>query len=322
MTQASVAKAVARPVVAPRLEARKQSFRVIWAQHWEMYLMLIPSAIFLALFRFFPMWGISIAFVDFNPFAGVLKSKFVGLDNFLRFFRSPNALPILRNTVFIAVGKIIVGEICAIIFALLINEVRVQAYRRVAQTLTTLPHFMSWVIIGGIMVSVLSTTGLVNQLIMALGLPAVKFLGSPAVFPWTLIGLEAWKGFGWGAIIYLAALTNINPELYEAAAVDGANRWQRIRHITLPGISSTIILLACLNLGNILNAGFEQILVLMNPLVETTGDIIDTYVYRVGLLRSDWSVGAAVGLFKSIIGFALILLSYYLADRLANYRIF
>lgn len=318
----SVERMAIRPIAARIAMRRVKPMRVILAQHWQMYLMLIPSAIFLLLFRFFPIWGVSIAFVDFNPFKGVLESEFVGLGNFMRFFTSRRAVPILFNTVFIAVGKIIVGQSAAIVFALLINEIRVHAYRRVTQTLTTLPHFMSWVIIGGIMVGLLSSTGIVNEAIKALGLPAIKFLGSPRLFPWTLISLDTWKGFGWGAIIYLAALTSINPELYEAAGVDGANRWQRMRHITLPGIRSTIILLSCLNLGNVLNAGFEQILVLMNPLVESTGDIVDTYVYRVGLLAADWSIGAAVGLFKSIIGFGLILLSYWLADRLANYRIF
>ena len=310
------------PVAAPRADKRAKPIRVVLAQHWEMYLMLIPSAIFLILFRFLPIWGVSIAFVDFNPFVGLSGSEFVGFDNFMRFFRSRHAVPVLYNTLFIAIGKIVAGQITAIIFALLINEMRSRVYRRVSQTLTTLPHFMSWVIIGGIMMSVLSSTGIVNQAIQLLGLGSIKFLGSPPLFPWTLIMLNTWKGFGWSAIIYLAALTNINPELYEAAAVDGANRWQRMRHITLPGISSTIVLLSCLNLGNILNAGFEQVLVLLNPLVETTGDIIDTYVYRVGLLRTDWSLGAAVGLFKSVIGFGLILLSYWLADRFANYRIF
>ena len=303
-------------------DKRKQSLGVLLAQHWEMYVMLIPSLIFLVVFRFLPIWGVSLAFIDFNPFKGIFGSEFVGLGNFMRFFNSRRAWPILYNTIFIAVGKIVIGQISAISFALLINEVRSRVYRRVTQTLTTLPHFMSWVIVGGIMVGVLSTTGIVNQAITVFGLPPVKFLGKPHIFPWTLIGLDTWKGFGWGAIIYLAALTNINPELYEAAAVDGANRWQRIWHITLPGIRSTIILLSCLNLGNILNAGFEQILVLMNPVVERTGDIIDTYVYRVGLLSTEWSLGSAVGLFRSVIGFGLILLSYWLADKFANYRIF
>ena len=305
-----------------QIEIRKLPFGGLLGQHWEMYLMLVPAAIFLILFQFLPIWGISIAFIEYNPYKGIQGSPFIGFGNFARFFNSRRAWPIIYNTLFIAIGKIVAGQIAAITFALLVNEIRSRVFRRVTQTLTTLPHFLSWVIIGGVMVGILSTTGIVNQALTTVGLPTVRFLGSARTFPWTLIGLDTWKGFGWGAIIYLAALTNINPEFYEAAAVDGANRWQRIWHITLPGISTTIVLLSCLSLGSILNAGFEQILVLMNPMVESTGDIIDTYVYRVGLIRTDWSLGTAVGLFKSVIGFGLILLSYKLADKLANYRIF
>jgi len=176
------------------------------------------------------------------------------------------------------------------------------------------------------MAQILARAGGVNQVITALGLPAIPFLGNAKIFPWTMIFSEVWKGFGWGAVIYLAALTGIHPELYEAAAVDGAGRWARLWHITLPGISSTIVLMSCLALGGVLNAGFEQILVLYNPMVYKTGDIIDTYVFRVGLVGQggmpDFSLGTAVGLFKSVIGFALIMLSYWLADRFANYRIF
>lgn len=317
-----VAKVVGKSPVTEQVFIRKLPFGGLLGQHWEMYLMLIPALIFLILFKFLPIWGISIAFIDYNPYKGILASPFIGLGNFLRFFNSRRAWPVIYNTLFIAIGKIIAGQIAAIIFALLVNEVRSRAFRRVTQTLTTLPHFMSWVIIGSVAVGILSTTGVVNQALISAGLSPVKFLGKASIFPWTLIGLDTWKGFGWGAIIYLAALTNINPEFYEAAAVDGANRWQRIRHITLPGITTTIVLLSCLSLGSILNAGFEQILVLYNPMVESTGDVIDTYVYRVGLIRTDWSLGAAVGLFKSVIGFGLILLSYRLADKLANYRIF
>ena len=323
MTDTNYATTVAgKSRATKQIFIRKLPFGGFLGQHWEMYLMLIPAAVFLILFQFLPIWGISIAFIDYNPYKGILASPFVGLGNFARFFNSRRAGSIIYNTLFIATGKIIVGQIAAIIFALLVNEVRSRVFRRVTQTLTTLPYFLSWVIIGGVMVGILATTGIVNQAIIALGLPAVKFLGSAKTFPWTLIGLDTWKGFGWGAIIYLAALTNINPEFYEAAAVDGANRWQRIWHVTLPGISTTIVLLSCLSLGSILNAGFEQILVLYNPMVESTGDIIDTYVYRVGLLSTEWSLGAAVGLLKSVVGLGLILLSYKLADKLANYRIF
>ncbi len=301
---------------------KKPPFRVVWQQHWMMYLMLLPAAILLILFHFYPLWGIAIAFVKYNPFKGLSGSSFVGLKNFERFFSAPNAGELFRNTLVIAIGKIITGQLASLIFALTLHQVRVVVFKRTVQTATTLPHFLSWVIIGGVMVQVLSSTGIVNSAIKALGLPAIKFLSDPATFPFTIIFSEVWKEFGWGAVIYLAALTAINPELYEAAAVDGAGRWRRLMNITIPGITPTIVLLSCLSLGGILNAGFEQILVLINPVVYKTGDIIDTYVYRVGLLQAEYSLGAAVGLFRSVIGFGLILLSYWLAAKFANYRIF
>jgi len=291
-----------------------------------LYAMLLPALLLLALFHFYPIWGVLIAFKDYSPVKGLLASPWVGLDNFRRFFDSPNALPIIRNTLFIAVGKIIFGQLVAIVFSLMLNEIRVRLFKRAVQTATTLPHFLSWVIIGGIMVQILSTSGPVNRLLGGLGIPPIRFLGKANIFPWTLIFSEVWKEFGFGAVIYLAALTAINPELYEAAAVDGAGRFARLIHITLPGIRPTIILMACLSLGGVLNAGFEQVLVLYNPVVYKTGDIIDTFVFRVGLVGQgglpDYCLGTAVGLFKSGIGFFLIMLSYWLADKFANYRIF
>jgi len=192
----------------------------------------------------------------------------------------------------------------------------------VVQTLTTLPNFLSWVIIGGIFLEVFANRGTMNHLLSLVGLGPVPFLTSPSVFPVVIVSSDVWKGFGMGAVIYLAALTSINPELFEAAAVDGAGRWARLWFITLPGILPTIILLACLSLGGILNAGFDQILVLYNPLVMSTSDILDTYVYRVGIQQINYSLGATVGLLKSVIGFGLIALSYWLADRFGHYRVF
>ena len=320
ITPASVrAQAGARVRLPPE---RKPPFRAVWQKHWRMYLMMMPAIILLLLFNAYPIWGIAIAFVDYNPFKGLAGSPFVGLEHFQRFFATPNAYNLFRNTLFISIGKIIAGQLVALVFALALNQVKVRFFHRAVQTATTLPHFLSWIIIGGIMVQALSTTGIVNKGIMALGFPAIRFLGDAALFPWTMIGLETWKEFGWGAVLYLAALTAINPELYEAAAVDGAGRWRREWHITLPGIAPMIILLTALSLGGILNAGFEQILVLINPVTYRTGDVLDTFVYREGLLAAKFSLGTAVGLFKSVIGLGMILFSWWLADRLANYRIF
>ena len=292
-----------------------------YKRHWQLYVMLIPALVLLALFSVYPLWGIGIAFVDYNPFKGVLGSEYVGLGNFRDLFSQPSSWILFRNTLMIAVGKIVVGQFAAVVFALLINEARIPIYKRVVQTMSTLPHFLSWVIIGGIMIVMLSSHGPINKTVIALGLKPVRFLGDVRIFPWTLILSHVWKGVGFGAVIYLAALAGINPELYEAAAVDGAGRGGQLFHITIPGISPTIILMSCLSLGSILNAGFEQILILLNPIVYATGDIIDTYVYRVGLMRESYSLGTALGLLKSFLGFFLILLSYWLADRFANYRI-
>ncbi len=203
---------------------KPRSLRSVWRQHWLLYAMLVPALIQLILFNVLPLWGIAIAFVDFNPIKGLSGSPYVGLMYFQQMFTIREFWPIVRNTIFIAVNKIIWGQFAAVTFALMLHEVRWQSFRRVVQTLTTLPNFLSWVIVGGILLEVLSVTGIVNDLLQGLGFAPVKFFANPALFPWTLIISDVWKGFGFGAIIYLAALTAISPELYEAAAVDGAGR--------------------------------------------------------------------------------------------------
>lgn len=319
MTQTNIAE---QSIPRPASKGVASTFRAVWRQHWLLYVMLLPSLIFLALFHFYPLWGISIAFVDYSPTRGIAGSDWVGLGNLQRFFLMRQSREIFRNTVLIAIGKILLGQLASIAFALALNEVRPKMFKRAVQTSTTLPHFLSWVIIGGIMVQLLATSGSLNKAIGILGLKPIRFLGSASIFPWTLIVSETWKEFGFGAIIYLAALANINPELYEAASVDGAGRFARLWHVTLPGMSSIIILMSCLSLGGILNAGFEQVLVLLNPVVYSTGDILDTYVYRAGLLEQNYSLATAAGLIKSVLGFVLIVTSYWLADRFANYRVF
>jgi putative aldouronate transport system permease protein len=284
--------------------------------------MLIPATIGLILFHYFPMWGMIIAFQNFKPLLGLTQSQFVGMANFQRMLELPSTWPIVRNTLVIALGKIVFGQMAAVILALLMNEVMELWFKRIIQTLTYLLHFLSWVIFGGILLDILVRQGMVSQLLGVFGIPPVGFLTDARIFPLTAIFTSIWKEFGFSAIIYLAALTSISPTLYEAASVDGANRWQRLRHITIPGIAGTIVLMACLSLGNVLNAGFEQILILQNAQVLSTGEIIDTFVYKVGLINYQYSLATAVGLLKGIVSFILITLSYYLADRLANYRIF
>lgn len=286
------------------------------------HLMLLPGMIILAIFHYYPMAGAVIAFKKFLPAKGIWGSPWVGLENFLYMFQISDSKIVFFNTIFIASMKIVANLIVPLLFALLLNEVRVRYVKRWIQTIVYLPHFLSWVILAVILTQLLSLRGIVNQVLGWFGVEPILFLGSNAWFPYVLVATDVWKGYGFSAIVYLAALTAINPALYEAAAIDGANRFQRLWHITVPGISTTIILLATLSLDNVLSAGFEQILNLYNPLVYASGDVIDTYVYRVGLLNSQYGIASAVGLMKSVISFFLIILAYQLASRFANYRIF
>ncbi|WP_127594573.1 ABC transporter permease [Paenibacillus lautus] len=286
------------------------------------HLMLFPGILLLVLFSIVPMFGITIAFQNFKPGLGFWRSEWVGLDNFRYLFELPDSRIVFFNTIFIAVLKIVANMIVPVVFALLLNEVRSVLLKRSVQTIVYLPHFLSWVILAGIISDLLSTDGLVNQVVAGLGMEPIMFLGSNSWFPGIIVGSDVWKEFGFGTIVYLAALTGINPALYEAAAIDGASRLQQLRYITLPSLKPTIILLATLSLGNVLNAGFDQIFNLYNPLVYDSGDIIDTYVYRAGLLQVQYGLATAVGLLKSVISFVLIIISYALASKFANYRIF
>jgi putative aldouronate transport system permease protein len=306
------------------LKARQKQYRGGWRleRSLPLYAMLAPAFILLGLFTYLPMYGLIIAFKDYKPLLGFAKSPWVGLHFFHTLFTLPDTVELFRNTIVIASGKLIMGTIVSLGFALLLNEIRVNWFKRTAQSITYLLNFLSWMIFGGILIDMLSLHGIVNNLIQALGLKPIFFLGNPAVFQPTVILTDTWKNFGFGAVIYLAALTGVDQDLIEAAAVDGANRWQRMIHVTIPGISATIIILALLNLGNIMNAGFDQLLVMANPAVYSTGDILDTYVYRAGLLSSQFSLGTAIGLLKSVVSFVLIAVSWYLADKLADYRVF
>lgn len=292
------------------------------ARAWPLYVMLLPGLIILAIFHYYPMYGIVIAFQDFNPGLGFTGSPWVGLKNFQYIMGNPDFYNILRNSFVIATGKIITMQILAIILALLLNEVRLMWFKRTIQTIVYLPHFLSWIVLGGILLDMLSTNGIISRAFKEVGIEPPMFLGSNIWFVPTLIISNLWQGVGWSTIIYLAALTSVDPQLHEAAAIDGASRFQRVWHITLPGISSTIVLLACLALGNVLQAGFDQVFMLYNPAVYATGDILDTYIYRVGLISAQYSVAGAIGLFKSVMGFILIVIAYWLADRFAGYRIF
>jgi putative aldouronate transport system permease protein len=297
-------------------------FKAYLQRSWMLYAMLLPTLILFAIFAYYPMYGVVMAFQKFNPGLGFDGSPWVGMANFMRLLNSATFPRVVTNTLVIAVSKLVTGQVTAILLALLFNEIRVVWFKRLAQNFLYMPHFLSWVVLGGILMEILAPMGLVGKAQEALGMEPIIFLGSNDWFRPTVILTSLWKEAGWGMIIYLAALTGIDPELYEAAAIDGANRFQRIRYIAIPGIMPIVILMACLSLGDILQGGFDQIFNLYNPTVYQTGDIIDTYVYRMGLVDAQYGVAAAAGLFKSVIGFILIVFSYRLADKYAGYKIF
>jgi putative aldouronate transport system permease protein len=286
------------------------------------HLMLLPGMILLILFSIVPMFGVAIAFENYIPTRGILKSEWVGMENMIYMFQLPDSKQVFINTVVISIAKIIAGLIVPLAFALLLNEVRISWFKRTVQTIVYLPHFLSWVILSGIIINILSLDGIINHLLKFFGIEPIMFLASNIWFRPIIVLSDIWKEFGFSTIIYLAAMTAINPALYEAAELDGANRFKKLAHITLPGITTTVVLLATLSLGNVLNANFDQVFNLYNPLVYTTGDIIDTYVYRTGLVETQYGLATSVGLSKSIISFVLIILSYKLAAKYANYRIF
>ena len=286
------------------------------------YLMLIPALLWLVFFSIVPMFGIIMAFQDFNPGKGMLHSEFVGLANFQYMFEMSDVKQVLVNTVVIAVGKIIGNIIVPLVFALLLNELCFHKIKRPIQTIVYLPYFLSWVILAKVVLNIFGYTGPVNQLIEMFHGSPVNFFGEPELFRPLVIGTDIWKGFGYNMVVYLAAILGVDQSLYEAAAMDGAGRFKRIWHVTMPGIRTTVALLAILSLGNVLNAGFDQIYNLYNPLVYSTGDIIDTWVYRSGLENLQFSLATAVGLFKSVISVILISAGYWLADKFTGYKLF
>lgn len=289
-------------------------------RQWQYHFMLMPGVILVFIFCYIPLYGLVIAFQDYNPALG-FHSKWVGLDNFKFVFSQPNFIRTIWNTLYMSILKIAGGIIVPVIFALLLNEVANEKMKRVFQTLIYLPHFLSWVILAGVLGDILASDGIVNRMLNKVGIESIGFLSTAAVFPWTMVISDVWKGFGYGTIIYLAALTGIDPSLYEAAAIDGAKRWKQTRYITLPLLVPTIILMLVLSLGNVMSAGFDQIYNMYSPVVYATGDIIDTYVYRLGIESAQYSLGTAVGMFKSLVSAILVALSYVLADKLAGYRI-
>jgi len=289
---------------------------------WPFHLLLLPGVVLTFIFSYLPIYGIIMAFQDYNPGLGFVGSPWVGMDNFNLVFANPQFLKAINNTFFISVFKIFLQTFSSVVFALLLNELRATGAKRVFQTIVYIPNFISWVIMAGILLNLLATDGMINSALKSLGGKPIQFISNRGVFPWTIIITDVWKTFGFGTVVYLASITSIDPELYEAAVIDGAGRWKQTRFVTVPMLYPIIILMTVLALGNVLSAGFDQVYNLYSPAVYPTGDIIDTFVYRLGLQNGKYAIGTAVGLFKSVISCVLISLSLYIANRFANYRVF
>lgn len=296
---------------------KKKQAGQIW--YW---LMVLPGLVHVIMFTTRTWPGILIAFEDFIPTLGWWKSEWIGLYNFKVFFMQPDAWRIVRNSMVIAVGKIVFGVPLYITFALMLNEIRSLKLKKFIQTASYLTHFISWVIYGTILKSLIGPTGMINTMLDAAGKEKIPFLGTPWLFPILMIVTDCMKEFGYCSILYLSGMTGIDPGLYEAAEMDGANRLQMAFHVTLPGIRYIIAINLILSLGSILNAGFDQIFNMQNQLVMSTGDIIDTWVYRQGIVGLNYGVAQAVGLLNSVIGMGLISIAYWAAGKFANYRIF
>ena len=296
----------------------------VFKKELPLHLMLLPGLIIILIFSYVPMGGLIIAFQDFIPSKGLFgNQEWIGLKNFEYVFNLPGFGQAMKNTVIIAFWKIVLGLVMPIVFALMLNEVHRIRFKKTVQTIVYLPYFLSWVVLGGIFLDILSPgSGVVNQVITALGGDEIFFLGDNDYFQGTLIVTDLWKNFGYGAIVYLAAILGIDTDLYEAARIDGANRWRQTWHVTLPGIRMIIVLMMVLSLGNVLNAGFDQVFNLYSKAVYESGDILDTFVYRLGLIDAQYGPATAVGLFKSVISTIFISVSYFLAYKLADYRVF
>ena len=317
---------MANIVVASR-EMDKTTAR---AKKWDkfkrelpLYFMILPAFVLVAIYSYGAMLYTGIAFTRFVPTAGMRGSDFIGFDNFRTLFNMPSFWPIIRNTVFIAFSKMVGLIVVPVAFSLMLNEVRNNFAKRGLQTMVYLPHFISWIVLAGIFRDILSpSTGIVNLSLMRMGADPIFFLGDQFWFPLTMIMTDIWKGFGFGSVIYLAGLTAIDPALYEASEIDGANRWRQTWHVTLPGITSLIVLLSVLSLGNILNGGFDQIVNMYSPVVYATGDILDTFIFRMGIENAQFAIATTAGLFRSFISLLFVVAGYYMADKFAGYSIY
>lgn len=313
------------PMSAVSAAGKPTLWRRISQQRW-LLLMLLPGFATMIVFNYGPMYGLIIAFQDFDIFKGYLGSPWVGLKHFEVLFADQNFLLAVRNTLVISFMKLLFSFPVPIIFALLLNELRNAAFKRTIQTVTYLPHFVAWVFVAGYIFTFLSTsdTGVLNNVLLSLGLieEPIFFMGSPAYYRWILVVSDMWKTFGWGSIVYLAAISSINPELYESATIDGANWFQKIIRITLPSILPTVMILLILTISNLMNMSFDQVWLTISPLTRDVGEIIETFVFRMGIQLNRFSFAAAAGLFKSVVATILLLSANWLSNRVTQQGLF
>ncbi|MEK3915112.1 sugar ABC transporter permease [Paenibacillus sp. FSL H7-0331] len=311
------------PVKLTESQTRNRSRSRYWIKYWQIYAMIIPGFIYFILFKYIPISGSIIAFQDYNLYTGIWKSPFVGFKHFETLFTYPEFLNILTNTILISMYQLVFGFPAPVLLAILLNEVRKMWFKRSIQTIMYLPHFLSWVIVGGLVINVLSPNyGIVNDLLNFFGFERIFFMQKPEYFRSIVVWSGIWKEVGWNTIIYLAALASINPELYEAADVDGAGRLRKIISITLPALLPTIMVLLLIRIGHILDLGFEQVYILLNPIVTAKGQILDTYIYSIGLLGGQYSYTTAIGIFKSVVGLILILGFNRISKKLTGQSLF
>ncbi|TVY09204.1 ABC transporter permease [Paenibacillus cremeus] len=316
----------AEPVELPlggTAASSRRSWRKRLAAGRYMYVLILPGFLYFALFKLLPMWGMLIAFQNYNPFAGIRGSEWVGFTHFLELFGDDHFYVLLRNTLLINVLNLIFFFPVPIVLAVMLNEVRHEWFKKLNQSVVYMPHFLSWVVVASMTFFVLSVdVGFINKLLVSLGLESVSFLSEPRYFWGILTAQNIWKESGWGTIIFLAAVAGVDPERYEAAIMDGASRWRQIWHITLPAIRPTIVILLILRLGHMADVGFEQVLLMMNPLVNNVADVFDTFVYFRGIQQGEISLGTAVGMFKGVVGLVLVLISNYVVKKLGHEGIY
>lgn len=286
-----------------------------WIRNRSLYIIVVPVLLFYLLFHYKPMYGAIIAFKDYAPALGVAKSPWVGLSNFTRFFKSVYFVRLIRNTILLSVYNLVFGFPAPIILALLLNEVRNKHFKNVTQTITYLPHFISLIVVTGMLTDFSMTSGLFNDIIAFFGGERSPLLQNPKLYRTMYVASGIWQQVGWGSIIYLSALAGVDQQLYEAASIDGAGKWKQLLNVTLPGIAPTIIIMLIMRMGSLMNMGYEKTILLYNPSTYDTADIISSYIYRVGLLEQDWSYSTAVGLFNSVINFGLLIFTNKMSKK-------